>query len=425
MTAIPFIPKFARYPAVIASRLMAIARAQALVEAASILPPQDDILRVSSLAETVHYSTLLEGNELSRIEAERALRHELDARGRAELELVNYVAALERIEAAGADIRYEPEFILELHGLISRGMGRKGAGFEPRHEGAWRDGMAVVPGPMGVIEHVGAPAGDLADHVRGLCEYLEARHAADEYPGPILAGIAHHALTDLHPFADGNGRTARAFAFAVLVREGVMTRRLISPDRHYALDKPAYLTALRSAKRPGGRTDVWVSPGGLEEWLVYYTTGLAEEYERMAQRVAGLNHVAERVHTSPLQLTPSQAHMVSVLSAGERQSVSRREYQEIERVSEDTAQREIAALTKARLLVARGRGRGVRYELPSTGASGGRWSPESIEQSLRAFIADRTTWPSRQEFLDAGLGGLYVAMSRYGGIGQWRRRIGF
>lgn len=424
MDEIPFRPQFNRYPPAITSHIVRIARAQSTIDAAMILPPQDDILRVSALAETVHFSTLLERNSLTQIEAERAVRRTLDARGAAEIELLNYVAALEHIEGGPSTISYDVDFIRKLHGLITRGLGLEGTDFAPRHEGEWRDGEAVIPNRMREIEHVGVPAGDELDaRMRGLSSYLERHHQSVEYPGPILAAVAHHAITDLHPFADGNGRLARVFAFAVLIRERVMIRRLVSPDRHYALNKPAYLAALRSAKRLGESTDRWTSPANLEPWLLYYTSGLADECDRMASRVAELNRVAEQVKSAPIQLTSTQEHVISVLSAGDRASISRREYEDIERVGSDRAQREIAALTRAQLLSATGRGRGVRYRLPTTNLAATRWNDQTIEAALRQFLKSHDAWPARQEFVDAGLGALYVAMSRYGGIRTWRSRM--
>jgi hypothetical protein len=58
---------------------------------------------------------------------------------------------------------------------------------------------------------------------------------------------------------------------------------------------------------------------------------------------------------------------------------------------------------------------------------GGRrdWTEERIEAELRRFCADRGTFPSAAEFEAAGLGRLYRAASRSGGIGRWKRRLGY
>jgi hypothetical protein len=52
------------------------------------------------------------------------------------------------------------------------------------------------------------------------------------------------------------------------------------------------------------------------------------------------------------------------------------------------------------------------------------WGEADIEAALRAFCAGRDTWPTPRAFTDAGLGRLYRAASRYGGVPSWRARLG-
>ena len=59
-------------------------------------------------------------------------------------------------------------------------------------------------------------------------EWLEDRRTNSDYFGPVLAGLAHFEVAEVHPFADYNGRAARLFAAAVLAREGVIDRYLFS-----------------------------------------------------------------------------------------------------------------------------------------------------------------------------------------------------
>ena len=79
-----------------------------------ILPAQEDELRHVATIGTVHYSTLIEGNTLSELEAERALAGTLERDTKAKLELINYVDTLnwlDRIHAA-EEITYSRPFML-------------------------------------------------------------------------------------------------------------------------------------------------------------------------------------------------------------------------------------------------------------------------------------------------------------------------
>src|SRR3954453_12970081 len=95
--------------------LVRIATALGVIKGARVLPAVADQLRASARVGTVHFSNLIEGNQLPVIEAERAARGELAADSRAKIELVNYVAALDlidrRLDAAALELT--PGFLLE------------------------------------------------------------------------------------------------------------------------------------------------------------------------------------------------------------------------------------------------------------------------------------------------------------------------
>lgn len=101
----PYYPSFNRYPAEVVDRLIRIAAARTVIEEARILPAQEDELRRKALIGTVHYSTLIEGNELPIIEAERAVKGELEPTTKAKRELVDYVRALGWIDELSPLVR--------------------------------------------------------------------------------------------------------------------------------------------------------------------------------------------------------------------------------------------------------------------------------------------------------------------------------
>src|SRR3954453_10108446 len=127
--------------------LVRIATALGVIKGARVLPAVADELRASARVGTVHYSNLIEGNELPAIEAERATLGHLAADTRAKIELVNYVEALDLLDRRldQGKLELTSRFLLELHAVTTRGLGREESEhFKPHHEGAWRDGRAVV-----------------------------------------------------------------------------------------------------------------------------------------------------------------------------------------------------------------------------------------------------------------------------------------
>jgi Fic family protein len=406
---------------------MRISTALGTIRGARVLPAVSDQLRASARVGTVHFSNLIEGNQLSVIEAERASRGELVGDSRAKIELVNYVEALDlidrRLDAQSLDLT--PEFLLELHGTATRGLGRKDdPHFKPHHEGTWRDGHAVVFDHFsGKVMHEGPPTDEVEPRTIGIFEWLNRKLDAGDPPF-VIAGVAHHGITDVHPFADGNGRVARLCQTALLMRAGVLPGRMFSFERYYAEDRSAYYGALRSVR---------LNTLNLEFWLDYFLRGLAEEYERVATTVADLSALMPGGDAAPLRLTAGQERALAALRIQGRREFTRREYEQAAGVARSTAGDDLRVLVRHGVLAPRGDGPSVRYVFPSAvtpdqgTARRGRptkWTDAAIEAELRAFLTGSTDWPSPAAFRSAGKGALYAAATKAGGIARWRRIVG-
>jgi Fic family protein len=411
-----YIPAFLRYPPPVVAALGRIERARGALEAAAILPAQEEILRIDARVGSVHYSNVIEGNELSRLEALLAVEHELEADDKARLELVNYVRALDFIAAAQTrnEIEYSPEFVKRLHGVLTKGLGRPESRFKPHHEGEWRDGGVAV-GDSLTVYHVAPAKEEVPGLMAARMEWLEKKRVNPEYPVAILAGVAHFEVAEVHPFADYNGRAARLMATAVFYREQLLSRPLFSPERYYAEDKDSYYGALRAIKRTHN----------LNDWLTYYVHGLADEFERMADKVRALAQVTGSLPL-PLQLTATQDQAIALLTADGRRRLTISELMEAAGVSQRTASRDLNSLVDAGVLRAYGSTRDRRFGLAVSGGRGGRprkWTEERIETELRSLINALGHWPSYSDFEREDQLSLYAAMQRLGGVTGWRERL--
>jgi Fic family protein len=422
-----FRPAYQRYTSDVSERLIRIATALGTIRGARVLPAVADQLRAAARVGTVHFSNLIEGNQLPLIEAERATRGELPADTRAKIELVNYVEALNlldrRLDTATLD--FTPELLLTLHGVITRGLGREGDPyFKPHNEGAWRDGQAVVFDHLaGKVMHEGPAAHEVEPRMTGMLDWLQRRLDSGDPPF-VLAGVVHYGITDVHPFADGNGRLARVFQTAVLMRADVLPGRMFSFERYYAEDRPSYYAALRSVRE---------QTFNMELWLNYFLQGLAEEYERVAATVVDLSSLMPGGSGAPLRLTVGQERALAVLRLEGRREFARPDYEDAAGVSRSTAGDDLRALVSHGVLATRGRGPSTRYVFagpvdargPSSHAGRPRkWTDPTIEAELRLFLAGRSGWPSPTEFRAEGMGALYAALSRRGGVQRWRRMLG-
>lgn len=422
--AVPFSPAYRRYTAPMSAELMRIAGALGTIRGATLFPAVADHLRASARVGTVHYSTLIEGNELPIVEAERAAQGELDTTSRAKVELVNYVDALNLIDERreAGDLELSPSFLLDLHRAATRGLGREDdPHFKPHNEGSWRDGRAVVVDELAAaIMHEGPPANEVPDRVDGMLEWARNRLERGD-PAFVIAGVVHYGVTDIHPFADGNGRAARLLQVALLMRADVLPERMFSFERYYAEDRDAYYAALRSVRN---RTF------NMETWLEYFLRGLAEEYERVAATVVDLSTLVPGGGTA-VQLTAGQERGLTALRLQGRREFTRREFENAAKIGRSAATEGLRGLVQHGVLQTRGSGPNTRYAFPgpisTTGTRRGRpptWTDERIERELRGFLTDHDGWPSPKTFQAAGRTDLYSAAARAGGIARWRQILG-
>ena len=273
-----------------------------------------------------------------------------------------------------------------------------------------------MPDGLGEPIHVGAAQGRVEGLMDALFAYLEHRRDnPEEFPGPILAGLAHHRVTDIHPFADGNGRAARTFAIAVLMREGYLPVRIFSFERHYAERKDDYFAALRSVAR---------SLPNYTRWLEYFLDGLAIEYERVAERVTQINR-ATRAAAQQTQLTSRQEQIITLLSGGRMSSV---EFVTATGASPRSVTTDLRALIDLGVVERRAVGRERWYRLAGRVSSSGRtgrpekWTDQRIITQLDQTTNELGRKPSVADLRRAN-SALYAAIRRRGGLKAWLKRL--
>jgi hypothetical protein len=148
--------------------------------------------------------------------------------------------------------------------------------------------------------------------------------------------------------------------------------------------------------------------------------------------------VPKKGSTGRVELKPMQERALNVLREDGSELLTRARYQEITGVSRSQAAYDLAELVEAGILVRLGGGRATRYRLTTPARPAGpsepshpeqhgkrRWTNERIRAELERFCAKRKTWPSPAEFRAAGHSDLYIAASRYGGVGFWASELGF
>src|SRR5436305_161445 len=261
-------PRYALTPAVVRS-LLQVEAARAAIEHTPVPPGAAEELRRRARLRSTHFSTRIEGNRLTLAEAEEVIqggRVRFHGRERDVHEVRHYWHALLRVEewaAAGAPLTEDR--IRRLHGLVERG---------PRARPTpYREGQnAIRDAGTGLLVYLPPEARDVPDLMAALVHWVEGA-AAEGLPVPVIAGLAHYQLVTIHPYYDGNGRTARLLATFLLHRGGYGLHGFFSLEEHHARDLAAYYNSLATHPHHNyyeGREEADLTP-----WLEYFLQTLA------------------------------------------------------------------------------------------------------------------------------------------------------
>jgi Fic family protein len=273
-----FAPKFTITPAM-ANALM---RIEAAREAVTHLPITASVLaslRESARLYSTHYSTMIEGNRLTREQVSTVVekqRH-FPGRERDEKEVLGYYAALNKVEqlAASAGALSERDIKL-LHALVMGG-GRSKVNPTP-----YRGGQNVIRDSRnrGIV-YMPPEAKDVPGLMKEMVVWIN-RSAAADLPCPIRAGIAHYQFATIHPYYDGNGRTARLLTTLILHLGGYDLKGLYSLEEYYARDLSAYYATLTVG--PSHNYYEGRAKSDITRWVDYFCHGVAESFENVRKR---------------------------------------------------------------------------------------------------------------------------------------------
>ncbi len=265
-----FTPNF-QITAALTKLLMDIEASRQAVSSLPITVPVLTSLRESARLISTHYSTQIEGNRLTQEQVEDVLHGgTFPNRERDEREVKDYYQALDFLDTlikAKATQISEPN-IQTLHGLVMDGRKRSSP---------YRDGQNVIKDSgSGSIVYMPPEAKDVSPLMLNLIDWINDEVSKAELPVPIIAAIAHYQFATIHPYYDGNGRTARLLTNLVLHKSGYGLKGIYSLEEYYATNLQAYYNALTVGESHNyymGREQADITG-----WIVYFCEGMADAF---------------------------------------------------------------------------------------------------------------------------------------------------
>ena len=203
--------------------------------------PEEDKKRylISSIMEEAIASSQIEGAVTTRKQAKELLRKNTRPRNKSEQMIVNNYLTIKHI----SDIQHEPitlERLLEIHQLITHQTLD-----DPTDEGVYRNNneINVVDVIDGEIVHTPPDFNEVPILMDELFNFFN-NNDAEQFIHPIIKGcIIHFMIGYIHPFVDGNGRTARALFYWYLLKNGYWLTEYLSISRLIIKSKTQYAQA--------------------------------------------------------------------------------------------------------------------------------------------------------------------------------------
>ncbi len=181
---------------------------------------------IRSIMEEAISSSQMEGASTTRKRAKEMIQQEKKPKDKSEQMIMNnYITMRYIVQHKEEEI--SPEKILHLHQLITNGTLD-----ETQDEGTYRDNnnVHVVNHLNSEIVHIPPSHEELNNLIKELCEFFNTDD--QNFIHPIIKGcIIHFMIAWIHPFSDGNGRTARALFYWYMLKKGYWLTEYLSISR--------------------------------------------------------------------------------------------------------------------------------------------------------------------------------------------------
>jgi len=209
----------------------------------------------SSLMEEAIYSSKMEGASTTRVVAKDMLRKKKSPQNKSQQMIANNYNTIQYI-VEHKDEPLTEETLLHIHRLMT-----EKTMDNPEDTGRFRTNDKVVVADMveGDIIYTPPSFQEIPEFVESLCDFFNNDNPRT-FIHPIIRGIiVHFMLAFMHPFADGNGRTARALFYWYMLKEKYWLTEYMSISRVIAKSKPSYEKSFRYVENDGNDIGYFVA----------------------------------------------------------------------------------------------------------------------------------------------------------------------
>ncbi len=312
-------------------------------------------LLLRGLIDEAFYSSWIEGAQTTRNRAEVLLRQKEVPRDRSERMVWNNAGTMNFIlENLGRKL--DEKFVCQIHRITTEHT------LDPQDEpftGKYRDGPNYVIDGRQRVNYIPPPASEVRGMMQNLYEWVNLEEVDTFFLHPVLkASIIHFYTVYVHPFFDGNGRTARALMYHYLLKHGYGFMKFFSISKGIAAKRSAYYQAILNVEQ---------YDSDLTYFLLFSTQMVLEaittvEVEKSSEQ--SLANWLTQVQNLGISLNPRQEKLFRLHFRQGILPVTIKKYQKLNRVVYETARTDLSNLCDQGLLKMIKKGREFVFIMP-------------------------------------------------------------
>lgn len=332
------------------SKIEQIYRIWWVIENAHIVPERQQKLKQIARLRSGVYSTKIEGNRITFAQAEKLLAGEnIKARPRDEKELKNYMKVLDYIESRESDDKITEKDIFKIHQLTTKSI------LDPVHHNKRRNQANAVYNEWWGIVYLPPDRKEIPKLIKELLDFVNKQK---EISVIIRAGLLHHWFVIIHPFIDGNGRTARALTQLFLYQNGFNTKKYFSLEEYYDTDLANYYEAIFIGNDFYSAQKKTIDS---TKFVEYFLSGLEHELDHLKKTIESIKDDEQFENKLIMaRLNNRQVHISAYIK--EHLSVTAKDLLSQYNVSLATIKRDLDLLIKNWIIKSVGFSKSTRYE---------------------------------------------------------------
>ncbi len=254
------------------------------------------------------------------------------------------------------------DFILELQKIVTEDTFDED---DARYSGRFRDDWVYVKDKRDRVIYTPPPADRVVPAMEKLVGWVNQKDGGDFIHPIIKSSFVHLYFVHIHPFFDGNGRTARALFYFELIKNEYEFFKYFSISVAVQKAKGKYYKAIRDSE---------THEGDFTYFLLYMAETISESIQLVKSRIA--HHyqkelVIDRLNKEGILLNDRQQKFVKRFFVMDQRVMTIKKYQDWFKVVYETARRDLDDLLNKKILIKGKQGKAFLYR-PNNEFGGGR-----------------------------------------------------